>query len=431
MSPAARAGALRSGGPTRVRVRVGARPLPEPGTVPRALRWVLYGFVLSLPFEYPERAIPVEVTTLTAGIFVLASVFHPRVALARVSGALACFALLFLAYGLALYGGTGDHEAEAIALMLRLGLAIGVFWAAANLLRHERTATATLTALVVACAVRAALPFAGVASNVRLQGGGTARLSALGQNANAGAMVLLFGLLALLGLVYARRDRAGRIGWWVWLLGGLMVAAIVATGSRGALLALTAGLLPFLVAGGGTARQRLRRTAAGLGACVLVLVSTQRSEVMQERVAESVESGDLAGREQLYPLLLGMLGERPITGWGPIDNQFELAARLRDGEHLRRDAHNLYLEVVTAGGLPAALFLLCGLAFCGAAAWRARRGPRGVLPLAFVLAICVANVSANLISFELGWLLLGYVVASGTTAGAPGGAWRGPRHHPR
>src|SRR2546430_17364485 len=48
---------------------------------------------------------------------------------------------------------------------------------------------------------------------------------------------------------------------------------------------------------------------------------------------------------------LVMIRERPFLGWGPVENQVELERRLQDPGYVKRDAHNLLLELLTSTGV--------------------------------------------------------------------------------
>ena len=50
-----------------------------------------------------------------------------------------------------------------------------------------------------------------------------------------------------------------------------------------------------------------------------------------------------------------MISERPILGWGPIENQFEIGARIGEEKKDRRDAHNIVLDLMTSTGFLGAI----------------------------------------------------------------------------
>jgi O-antigen ligase len=151
-------------------------------------------------------------------------------------------------------------------------------------------------------------------------------------------------------------------------------------------------------------------TVLAIGA---VAISASQSTVMRNRIEATAETGTMAGREQLYPSLVDMFLEKPLTGWGPINNQYEVASRTTDMAKEHRDAHNLLLELLTATGIVGAVPFLIGIGTCVLAAWRGRTSPYGVVPLALVALFLVANISTNLIAYKPFWWVLALAVASG------------------
>jgi len=141
--------------------------------------------------------------------------------------------------------------------------------------------------------------------------------------------------------------------------------------------------------------------------------------VMKNRLVDSMTTGNMAGREQLYPALWGMFLERPLFGWGPITNASELALRIGERERSRRAAHNLGLELLTASGLVGFLPFLLGVWLSVRNAWRARKGKHGVLPLALLATLFLANMSGDWVASKLLWLVLAYAVVSVRWTGAP------------
>src|SRR5206468_7131258 len=180
-----------------------------------------------------------------------------------------------------------------------------------------------------------------------------------------------------------------------WAVMALIVITVVETGSRISLLALAMGLTVFALGGMHTAWAKVRNafvTALALGFVVAVAYN---SPVMRTRFEDTVEHGALAGRERIYPALGQMFTERPVIGWGPVNNKYELGIRLDERVRRRRDAHNLILEVLTSTGLTGVIPFALGAALSVAAAWRARRRAHGVLPFALAAVVLTANMSGN------------------------------------
>jgi O-antigen ligase len=249
-------------------------------------------------------------------------------------------------------------------------------------------------------------------------GTGGDRISALGQNANSAAMIMATGLLVVVGLTLMRRQRWSRSVMVPATVSILLGMAILETGSRGGFAALLGGVLVFALAAS-TWQERLRNGALALLAVSLLAISALNLPVMRNRLLDAAATGNMAGREQMYPALWTMFLEKPVMGWGPVNNTHELAARLGERTRSKRSTHNLLLELLTAGGLLITLPFLIGAWLCVHSAWRARSGAHGVLPLALLCSLFLSNMSGDWGGSKLLWLVLAYALASGMWRAAP------------
>jgi O-antigen ligase len=375
------------------------------------LQGSLYLLVASLPFEYPERTIPLEIPTLTGAVFLLVTLLHPRRCYGRLPAPALWFGAYLAAFLLSIVVGQAERATEAVAEFVVVLQGVLVFLAAANVMQDEKVARRTLLTLVAACSVRAALPLLGLGRTTSPVWTGGERISALGQNANSAAMIMAAGLVALIGLTLVRRQKSTASLILAISLSILLSLAIVETGSRGGFVALLGGVLVLALAAS-TWRQRLRNGAIAVLAVSLLAVAALRLPMMKNRLLDA-KTGNLAGREQLYPALWGMFLEKPVMGWGPINNTYELAGRIGEREWPKRAAHNIVLELLTAGGLVMALpFLVAGW-LAALSAWRARAGEHGVLPLALFCSLFLSNMSGDWVASKLIWLVLAYAFVSG------------------
>ena len=371
----------------------------------------LYLLVASIPFEYPERTIPLEIPTLTAAIFLLGTLLHPRRCYGLLPAPILWFGVYLLAFLLSTIAG-GEHVSEAISEFIVILQGVLVLLAAGNLMREETVATRAMMTLVAACATRASLPFLGFAKTSNAVWTGGERVSALGQNANSAAMILAAGLVALIGLAYGHRHKS-RVGLLLTTaIGALIGFAVLETGSRGGLLALLGGVLVFALAAD-TVRIRLRNGLIASVAISLLIFGAMHLPVMKNRWEDSMKTGNMAGREQLYPALWTMFLEKPVLGWGPVTNTYELSSRIGERERPLRAAHNIVLELLTATGVIGTLPFLMGAWLCARHAWRARGGDHGVLPLALFCSVLLSNMSGDWIASKLIWLVLAFAFASG------------------
>jgi O-antigen ligase len=267
-----------------------------------------------------------------------------------------------------------------------------------------------LITLAFAVTVRAGLQVLGIGATAHTVWTGGDRITAFGQNANLSAIIMSVGALILLNL------RPKILTWPIVPIIGL---AIIQTGSRGGLMCLVLGLLVWAIGSGRTVAARLRGVVAGLMVLAVLAIGVWRSDMLRTRLLASAEQGSLAGREFIYPAAISMISERPVLGWGPIGNQFEIAARIGEEKKDRRDAHNLVLDLMSSTGLLGTIPFLIGYVLCWRSAWRARRGPYGILPLALMAVTFMGSMSGTWIAGKILWLTLSIAVATGATAPPP------------
>ena len=369
----------------------------------------------SFPFEFPERTFRFELPTLTTSLFLFTTLFQPRACYFNyLPGSLWWLGAFLYADAVALtvngWRSFGDTAADVLLLIQ----ALLFFWASLNLLRHDRIARAALWSFVVACLVRAALPFLGVGRTGEAVWTGGERITAFGQNANWSAKVLAMGVVLMIGLMFIHARAPKRLR-WLAILGIVgMGVAIVDTGSRGGLLALAVSLLTFSFApSAGRSKWTLVRNAfIGLASVAFLVGYSMRSELMRNRFEDTAANGAMAGREVLFPTLWGMFLDRPWVGWGIDNNQYELADRIAEQDRIKRDSHNLVLETLTTAGILGTVPFFIAMALIVRAAWRARLGPHGITPLVLLVLNFAGAMSGNPMLMRLFWLALAYAVAA-------------------
>lgn len=374
----------------------------------------LYVLLASIPFELPayRGGFPIEVPTLTGALFLLTALAQPRRSFGQVPRPVWWFFGWLCVFAIATTVNFLNDAFEVLQYFLLVFEGVLVFWAAANLLDDATVASGALVSFAGACLLRAALPIAGIGRMTTKVWTGGVRITAFGQNENNAAIFLSAGLVALLGLAYFRSRPLIRPRLLAIPGCALIAFSVLETASRGGLAALVAGLSMFLLSRGQSAWQRLRNGAIAAVVLLGLVWASLAIPVMRNRLRATEESGAMAGREDLYPILVQMFVEKPILGWGPQNNHYELSLREGNRFLIQRDTHNLVLEVLTNTGLVGAFFFCIPLWLCWRAAWRARASPEGVLPLALMACVMMGNMSGNWISSKLLWLTLAYAVAS-------------------
>ena len=380
-----------------------ARPLA-------VVRWLFYAFVFSLPFETVGVG-PLEPPTVVGALLLASTLLQPELFLRWPPAGFWCFVVY-----LYLFATLGALEPAAYRPFLwrsalLLAQLLTLCWIAYCLMREPRVAERALLSLSAACAVLALLQVTGIASSAADVGARVERITAFGFHPNNLARILTLGLLALIGLTYGRGKSFFQPVFLSWPAVALVGVALIQTGSRGGLAALGVGLTTLILRGGSWEKKLLNALGVLFVAAFFALVSMQ-SEIMRERFERTVEEGDLARREQIYPAAWGMIQEKPLAGWGAIAGTYELGSRLGHPEEETKNPHNLLLYTLVSSGLLGTLPLLAGLALAGYAAWQSRHGEHGILPLALVAAVLVANMSGVWLFNKLHWLVMAYALAS-------------------
>jgi O-antigen ligase len=257
--------------------------------------------------------------------------------------------------------------------------------------------------LVLAITVSGALLAAYVLYGQTLVGG---RLTGLDLNPNYLGSLLVMPLVAAVGMAWTRRRP-------IWLVAAVpCLAALIGTQSRGALLAMLAGLaLIVLVAA--SPRQRVWLVGAGITAAGLLALG---GLAWLEEVALGGRSdAELERNNQIRAdaarFALRVINDHPLRGIGY--GMFPPYAQRTPSVGVYINTHNDYLRLAAEGGLIMLVLFLVLL-------WRGlvpkQTGDlvvvRGAV-LAYAASIALANTLASLAITGPFWIALGCLIATG------------------
>jgi O-antigen ligase len=286
---------------------------------------------------------------------------------------------------------------------------ICLFWIAYNFFQQEEIITGSLVALSLAAILIVLLQLAGLAGEMAP---GQDRATAFDANPNSVAAVLSLGLLAVFGLAYGREKTDWKARLLFWTTSAVLATAIVRTGSRGGALALALAFGVLLFKKGGIGK-KLKLFGLGLVVICVLAVFSYQIPAVRERWEATLMEGKIAGRDEIYPAAVGMVFDRPLLGWGPINHIDELGlrlGRLSGG----RDPHNMYLFVLTEVGIVGFIPFLVGLCICWRTAWKSRFTIQGITPLLMISFLLMINMKGSYQNRKLFWFILAYTVATGT-----------------
>jgi O-antigen ligase len=377
------------------------------------VRYAFYGFIATIPFETMDLGIPLlEPTAISLGLLLVSLVFQIPLCLRRPPLAfILYFAYLVIFAVSAFFTASSSIAGEANWQVMILAQLVVMSWVAYNVLKSERVAKNALLVLALSCTLLCILQQLGITTSKGNEGGKIERVTALGFHPNNYARILVLALLSIAGLAYAMKKSVFKSKVWVWGIVGILAIAIVQTGSRGGLLALGAGLGVFALKEGAVST-KIRNASMVFVGLMFFLALVMQSDISNQRFQNAMEDGDLARRDVIYPLAWKMIKQKPLTGWGVKTSEYELGARVGHPEEESKNPHNLILYVLISVGLVGAIPVFWGLYLTGLAAWRARAGSRGVLPLSLLITVLIANMSGVWLNNKMHWFVVAYVLAS-------------------
>ena len=301
--------------------------------IPPAVRKLFLVFVFTLPFENTGVGLAVgdlSVAKIFGLLFIGCYFYHYNTIFQKRSPApfppaLIWFAIYTGIYAFGFYSAEPDPKNEGIgSYHPQLIQLLVMFWISSDLLKSIELARQTMMVSVFAHTVQA-LGVLGLIPgfNTELAEG---RSSGFDENPNTIAAFMAMGILIIAGtLLYSPPKRLRN----KLILGAAalpLFMAMVATGSRGGILAFAAGVFVFLLP-----YRRVRRMAAAV-VCVIILgiaglYLIGRSPELIERWHETFVQGDTAGRDEIFGTTLTLILERPFLGWQGSGNA-ELGRRL-------------------------------------------------------------------------------------------------------
>ena len=183
-----------------------------------------------------------------------------------------------------------------------------------------------------------------------------------------------------------RRPRAG------WLTPLLIVAALLLTFSRGALVGLVIAIILLGIVIG------LRHAAPGLlAAAVIVMAILALAGAGLTTLREG--SGSIGLRQMIWASTLAMIRDNPVFGVGLDQFYYQYAPRYIDpaawGERYTSHPHNLFLDFWTRLGIMGLAWIVWTLATVAAVAargWRSQNGAGRRLLFAATIAAAAATV---------------------------------------
>ena len=261
---------------------------------------------------------------------------------------------------------------------------------------------------------------------IDVEGGGAGRFGRdlLGANNTAAALIMPFAVALWRSAV--RPTPAGRAAYSA--AGGVLVFAILLTGSRGGILATIATLLVMTLSSRRARRAMLRQSAAALVILVAVVV------VQPGGVASRTDSTKSSGRSDIWKVGIHACHTYCLagSGWGTFSRVYQIELpKVPDtrifGRGVAYEPHNIWLLLAVETGIAGLVLAFIGLALTMWDAWRLPASLRAP-PLAGMAGTLVASFFLSNFEYKFFWMNLSYCLLCRTAAHSegPAPAWLPP-----
>jgi O-antigen ligase len=286
-------------------------------------------------------------------------------------------------------------------------------WLIFNVLHYPKFVHGGLWAFVLGVSFCALLHAAGIGV-VDVDNGIDGRSTIFEQNANEIGEIYGAALVALVALGLFRNTKQSlRI--LVFPLASLIAIGLARTGSRTGTLFAILGILILLPQTRAFVPRIKRYLVILLLAAVFAGVVSQIPTVMKRfQVATSGPARE-ESRVRMIPVLWEIFLRSPVTGTGPDRYQYELTRRAMPYLAEKQQticSHNLALLLLVETGIVGFAVFSIGLGKALISAWRARSGPCGLLPLAWLLPMSIGGLTiCSPIFAPIFWLAIAYSLA--------------------
>jgi hypothetical protein len=287
-------------------------------------------------------------------------------------------------------------------------------WLIFNVLHYPKFGYGGLWAYVLGVSLCALLHIAGIGVE-DVDKGIDGRSAIFEQNANEIGEIYGVALVALVALGLFRNTKQ-KLRFVVFPLAALTAIGLAKTGSRTGTLFAVLGILILLPQTRAFVPRVKRYLVILLLATVFAGVLSQIPTVLKRFQTASSGPATDESRVRMIPVLWEIFLRSPITGTGPDRYQYELTRRAMPylaEKQQTISCHHLVLLLLVETGLIGFTVFFVGLGKALVSAWRARHGPFGLLPMAWLLPMTLGGlaISSNIFS-PVFWIAIAYALAA-------------------
>jgi O-antigen ligase len=389
---------------------------PKGKSLPRLLDLPLYAFVASIPFETIGSNNGEGVsTTISWGLGILwagVSMVDPRVKLRRCPPVLISLVVLTLIYyALSLMGDPTYRQLSNHFTILLLEMTLMTWLIIGNVSERPYLYGNIAWVFATSCALVSLLQLIGLEFATHVID--NVRTAAIGEDPNTWCGKLAVGFVLAVGSASARKRLTIRLATMLAFICFTIILAVARSGSRTGSAALLAGFAVLVITSVRSQRGSLfSRILLGSLIVGVLVYSVQMSDLTVGRWQKTLNAGEMANREYLYPTVIGMIAAKPFFGWGPVASNAELCRETGACVGIRSTENTFGWALTSLGLVGAAPFLyVIGLAL--RSAWRLRVTPLGWTPLGALTVVLVVSCGIEWYHVKVYWLIIALTVAAG------------------
>ncbi len=235
------------------------------------------------------------------------------------------------------------------------------------------------------------------------------RLWMFDDDPNAIAYRTSMGIIILVLAVVQNRLNIGRYRYLLLVPIPLLIKVLFETGSRFGFIAFVlsfgAGILLYKTK---NFWGKLSVFIFGIIALIIAVSILMQSEMMVERLVATAQSGDTAGRSDIWNSLLPIIRENLFFGYGRTG--YSLQSTILFGQVTM--PHNVILEILCYTGIVGLTVYFIFLYRIGMASLQSYKSQNLLLPILLLVPVAGMILSIQILTLKIGWIIFAYIIST-------------------
>ena len=235
------------------------------------------------------------------------------------------------------------------------------------------------------------------------------RLSMFGEDQNYIAARTSVGIIVLALAITQNRLKLGWYRFLFLLALPLMVKLLFETGSRLGFISLTMSfLIAIILYKTENFPRKVMALTLGIISLFIVGIILFQSETLVNRLIDSKETGNMAGRIEIWKTLIPIIKEHPIFGIGHNGYIFQTTEIY--GNEI--SPHNVILEILCYTGIIGLILYLVFLFRIAMTSYLSYKRYNILLPLILLIPVAGMILSIQILTLKIGWIIFAYIISS-------------------